>query len=617
LVNTANLNLLLTKALFLVPGRGIAISDGITYNSYDVRSDSPLGVGWHLASDTKLELCQDGRLLCTDTDGSSYYFRGSYYYQEQCYVYTGPPGVYSKIRKKDNEDFYAITDKNQNVYSYDLNGKPINFKDRDNNVTTFTYYPDGKLNYIEDDSGRRLTYVYYPDDFYPRNGLLYTITDPGNRTYQFSYEFDGDNNPYLKTITDPNGQTVTLGYDSIGMLATFTDPLSNVTTFTYDNQGNLQSIKDARTTAQDVYATTFSKYYQNNEIRTTVTDPGNKAFQYYHDDKTGNLTRYIDATNTWYYQWLNNNLTSFQNSLGTTTYEYDGMGNITRKTQTVDSNPANNIVETMTYSDKNELLEKTDGSGRKISLKYDAHGNRLSTATGNKEANGKKYDSDGNLIEQSGTTSSSYNLLNNGNMEIPGNIFYPGLLKYWTRIPGNATASLEGFDSHGNSALKISAATTTTELFCQPAYQLIVGDKLTLRADVKFDNIQTSGSNSGVVIKIQYTTNYWEAWYLTSNGTESVKVPVVLTSQAANTYATIVIGIENASGTVWFDGVQLEKASNPYDGYILSEFNSVENSSFEQDFSLWWAYDAGKTSLSEEQAWGGTKSAKTVNTSAR
>lgn len=586
-VNTSNLNFVLKKSLFAVPGRGLPIGDSITYNSMNTGgATGPLGNGWSLGTDSSICERTDGSIQYIDSDGTYHYFS-----PDGSGGYTSPQGVYLTLIKKDEPGEYLIKDKKQNKYRY-YNGKPGVFLDQYENTTSFTYDPTtGRLTQITDPSGRTLTYTYNSSNY------LESVTDPAGRSYQFSYQ-----NNRLYTITDPLNNVTTFNYDQNGYLSSFTDSLNRITSFTCDSYGKLQSYQDARTTGQDIYETSFVQSVQDNKTVTTVTDPGSRVYTYYHDINLKNLTKYQDQLgNNWQYNWDSNNLLSVQDAKGTTSYEYDKNGNITKKTTTVDSNSSNNIIVTMTYDSYNQLKTVTDGSGRIKSYEYDNKGKLLSSANPySKESNGRKYDQYGNVIEYSPRVSGNSNLLVNGSLEGTSG---------WTAVPGGSgTVTSEGFNSHGNSALKFSSTTSTTKLYGQNVSGINPGDKLTLRADVKLESVV----GQGAIIRIKYITNgecqdFYESWYLKGNGTQ----PIVLTSQMPEDSCLtgdvcIYIGLSSASGTAWFDGVQLEKASRPEDGFALSAFSSVENGGFENGRTSW-GY-TGVTPIGRSVCWGGNAS---------
>ncbi|MEL7568269.1 MAG: RHS repeat-associated core domain-containing protein, partial [Dehalobacterium sp.] len=588
-VNTWNQNLILTKPLFSIPGRGLAIGESITYNS--------INKIWTFSNNSRIEENPDRSVTYLKGDGGSYTFtpKGSG-------GYTAPAGVYLTLQKNGTGNF-TILDKYKNTYNY-LNGKPNQFKDRNNNTTTFTYN-SARLYQVSDPSGRKLTYTYDP-----ASGNIVSITDPASHVYRFGYQ-----NGNLTTVTDPDNKTFILGYDDNGHVSSFTDPLNRVTSFYCDPNGQLQRLRDARTTGQDVYETSFAQDFQGNSILTMMTDPGNKTTTFYHNNETGNLTKYHDALgHTWQYVWTSNNLMQSQDVKGTTSYQYDSNCNVTRITNTVDSTSSHNIVETMTYDSYSQLLEEVDGSGRTTSYKYSNKGELLSTANPElKESNGRKYDQYGNAIEYSPAVLGNHNLLLNGSMEIPGP--EGRLLDGWSRTSGAAAVSLDGdpsgFHPHGNYSLKISSSTATTDWF----YQMVSADPndcFTLRADVKLDNVQPSGSNAGAFIEMRYRAGDGficeDTWYCWGNGT----VPLILTSYALPDYVcsyTVRIGLRNASGTAWFDGVQLEDAGNSNQGFILGSFNSVENNGFEYGLGSW-SYSGTTPTVTSEAAWGGTRSLK-------
>jgi len=580
--NTFNLNTMLSKALFFIPGRGIPIGDGLTYNSLDNRPGSP-GPGWRLGSDTTVAEQPDGKVIYTVGDGSTYTFtpNGSG-------GYNAPAGIYLTLKKEAGN--FTITNKKFNVYTYE-NGKITRAVDRDNNTTTYTYDGNGRLTQQTDPSGRKLTYAYNA------SGLLDSVTDPASQVYHFGYQ-----NGRLSTVTDPANNLVTFSYDASGQLNSFTDPLSRITTFTYGSDGKIQSYKDARTNGQDIYQTNFT---QNSgaEVVTTITDPGNITSTYYHTPTTGNLTKFQDMLgNAWTYTWTNNNLMSTTDARQTISYGYDARGNLT--SESTYSFPGHNIVKTMTYDDYNQLLEVIDGERRKTSYKYSNRGNLLSTANPDtRESNGSKYDQYGNVIEYSPSVSAGRNLLANGSFEIPGTD--GNLLANWAGMGEYpVTATLEGFNSHGNSALKLSCPhnLSGTNMFNQWAIGVFPGDMITLRADVKVDDLRGNGAK----VMLSFG-EYYEYWTITGTGT----TPIIITATVPDgiNWATVSIGFDNSCGTAWFDGLQMEYSPNPGDGYTLSSFNSIENSSFENDLSNW-TYTGYPFLVATGNAWEGTKSAQ-------
>ncbi|MGD0855669.1 MAG: RHS repeat-associated core domain-containing protein [Dehalococcoidia bacterium] len=596
-VNTWNLNLFISKPLFSIPGRGMALGESITYNS--------ASGAWVFGNNTSLVVNSDGSVTYNKSDGGSYTFtpNGSG-------GYTAPPGVYLTLINNSAGNF-TIQDKYNNQYNY-VNGKPYQFKDRNNNTTIFTYNASGQLSQLSDPSGRTLTYGY------DSSGDITSVTDPASHVYQFGYQ-----NGLLTTMTDPANNTYTLAYDANGHPATFTDPLGRVTTFNINSSGQLQWIQDARTSGQNIYQTSFTQSLQGGSMVTTVTDPGNRTTTYYHDDSTGNLTELEDGMNdTWNYTWTDNNLYTSQDAKGTTSYYYDQdsnvqWGNLTTKITTVDSNPSDNITETMTYDNYNQLLTYTDGSGRTTNYEYTNEGNLLSTANPDTlESNGRLYDQYGNVIQYSPTVQGDNNLIQNGSMKSPGTEGSPPA--DWIAYQPSGTGGTAGLDNswapYGNYSLKISSAAATTDEFYQWVSSGVnPGDLLTLRADVNLSNVQYTGASGGVIVELCYLYGVpgacgwgYDYWYCSGSGTRTI----VVTSQAPSDLldAYVYVDLCSASGTAWIDGVQLVDAGASSTGYILSAFNSVENSGFENGLNNWTESPVNIASVTSTTCWEGSNS---------
>ncbi|NPV90329.1 MAG: RHS repeat protein [Firmicutes bacterium] len=342
---------------------------------------------------------------------------------------------------------------------------------------------------------------------------------------------------------------------------------------------------------EEQYATLYSQTTQDGKLVTTVTDPGEVATTYTHNS-SGNLEELTDALDhSWQYTWSGNKLTKVEDAKGSKSYEYDTRGNVTKITTTIDGDAEYDIVEEMTYDDNNDLEVYTDGSGRKTSYKYDNWGNMLSAANSCKEANGKLYDQYGNLLQSSPGVSNTRNVLENGSFELYNseeNVFV-----YWPKSTNfNLTLSREGFYSHGNWALKLTSSDTSKSGYL---YQTCTSDGsyLTLKADIKVENVQPGPGDGGAYVELT-VGSVSKRIYCSGSGT----VPLVITNYGA-TDPIVKVGMVNATGTAWFDGVQLEDGE---DRYSLSGFNSVENSSFEQPLSFWTS--SGAMTQSAVKHWG-------------
>ena len=190
-------------------------------------------------------------------------------------------------------------------------------------------------------------------------------------------------------------------------------------------------------------------------------------------------------------------------------------------------------------------------------------------------------------------------------MEIPGT--GGNLLADWTRSAGAATVSQDtSWAPHGNFSLKITSNTITTDEFSQTVSSGVnAGNLLTLRADVDLSGVHCSGNSAGAVVELSFPGGYSNTWYCSGNGTRTI----VVTAQepSGDTSVTVTIGLASANGTAWFDGVQLVDAGSS-SSYILSAFNSVENSGFENGLMSWTQSPANIASVTTSTDWEGTSS---------
>ena len=190
------------------------------------------------------------------------------------------------------------------------------------------------------------------------------INEPLLRTV---FIYDSNGNVLTKTqqtTTDMSGSqgaaaTVTgaprvwrYTYNSVGQVLTVTGPRSDVvdvTTYAYDTQGNLTSLTNAAG-----HVTTMTNYDAHGHVG-TITDPN------------GVVTNLTYAPRG----WLLSRSTSADGVTETTTYTYDGVGQMTQVTL-----PDNSQVH-YTYDDAHRLVRITDNVGNSINYILDNMGNRV------------------------------------------------------------------------------------------------------------------------------------------------------------------------------------------------------------------------------------------------
>ncbi|MGH3133057.1 MAG: DUF6531 domain-containing protein [Gaiellaceae bacterium] len=244
------------------------------------------------------------------------------------------------------------------TYAYDASGRLLRVTGPDGGSTTYTYDAAGNRLTRRDDNGRVTSYAY--DDA----GRLAseTLPDPdGSGPAQAPvtrHAYDANGN--LVQTVDANGNatptrgdgTTSLGYDRVNRVTSidYSDATPDVT-FAYDAVGNRRSMTDG--------AGEESRTYDGLDRLLSVTR-GSDTFSYDYD-AVGNITRraYPDGTITDYgYDGLNR-LSTAENRGQTTGYDYDAASNLTRTTLPSE----NGYVETRTYDRAGRLTEVASHSG--------------------------------------------------------------------------------------------------------------------------------------------------------------------------------------------------------------------------------------------------------------
>ena len=217
-------------------------------------------------------------------------------------------------------------------YEYDINGRKSKLIDANGNATSYAYDATGRMT---------------------------TVTDAEGHITRASYDDNGN----LISVTDPNGDTTTYGYDEQNRLISMEDAEGNQWQYNYYRNGLLN-----RSTKPD--GTSIKREYNELNRLTTVTyrDSGDTVLSTatYAYDANGNRTQMVDSsgTTTSTYDELNR-LTSVTDSFGqTVTYEYDGVGNITRLIY-----PGNKDVD-YTYDNGERMQTVTDWLGGTTTYSY-------------------------------------------------------------------------------------------------------------------------------------------------------------------------------------------------------------------------------------------------------
>jgi RHS repeat-associated protein len=230
-------------------------------------------------------------------------------------------------------------------YTYDTVGRVISHTDPKGNTKRYEYDGLDRLTRVTYPNASTTTYTYdccSQKTVTDPNGTLTFADDSLNRLTSFkdvygktiSYGYDKAGN--LTGLTYPDGKVVRYTYDTAGRLIRVTDWLNKVTIYGYDSVGNL-----VRGTYPDGSSVTH-QYDSANRLKSTAdyntTDATVNALFNYTRDALGNskTASFYQPLNvvpppqsvSYAYDADNRILTA-----GSTTFNFDGNGNLIKKTQ--------------------------------------------------------------------------------------------------------------------------------------------------------------------------------------------------------------------------------------------------------------------------------------------
>ncbi|XZF77789.1 DUF6531 domain-containing protein [Bacillus sp. AL-1R] len=587
-VNTATGNLVINNSLVTVDGRALPLSEGLTYNA-TTQQDVGVGPGWSLVNGLFLQENADGSVTLKDEDATNHTFT-----KNGDGTYTAPAGKHLTLTKL-QAGIFTIQDKDQSISRFE-NGHIVSITDEKQNSKSFSYDTNGNLSKVTDPSSRTLTYTY------DTNKRLDNITDPANHKIQFSYDTNGK----LIGVTDAQNNKVQFEYDTSNRLKTFIDAKGKKTAFNYDSLSRMVKLVDARSNATTTYETTIA--YDDPTRTATITDPAGKKSTYIHNTSK-NLTQYKDGVNNIFnYDWNQNELMTISDSKGSSTYQYDSKGNVTQVSDTI--SPTSTATTTTKYDSKNNPTEVTDPNQNKQASRYDENSNQISAVNlERQEADGTTYDSNGKVTSRTDIGAPTYNLVENGSIE---RLDTNGNIIGWNKGGNTSKISVDSsVSTYGSKSVKISSTTATNAYLYSNGVTVTPGEKLTLSAKGRIDNVfGTVGADVGIEF---YDSNWNFISYSYTEGFTGTGNPyynVTATVPANSAYALAVVDLDGASGTAWFDGIQLEKPVKSEEGHILTDFNMNENSSFEWGGALWLTKSSNPATITTEAAWAGSYSAK-------
>ncbi len=425
-VNTSTLNLVVEDRDFLYRDLGQDVVFSRTWNA-DPSEKGMFGKGWGFSYESTIR-------LYGSFNGAAERIKGSgkvASYRYSAHTTDGNNNVTSTFTPDAMNLFDSLTG------YFSAGSSHFILKEKDSNLSFRYDYkekePSGadvyRLASITDRNGNAVRIVYNTD------GTIASVTDSAGRQTTFTY----DANKYCTAMTVPDGRGATYTYDADGSMVRNTDLLGTAITYEYDANGYMTSMSFGNRTTRFAYDTSGGwkhisavidangstrQYYANSPGSTTVTDPLGTVTSY-NNDKGLTWLRSIPS--------IGNSGRTFQNGLPvsitdwngkTTSFEYDGKGNVTRVAGTTtgyDDN-GNQVVNSTayasyTYDAESNLTGVTDALGKTGTFFYDTKGNLVRSVSPMDKEKIYTWDSRGLLTgfrdEKSRTSSFTYDSFGN------------------------------------------------------------------------------------------------------------------------------------------------------------------------------------------------------------
>ena len=633
-INAINGNFVYSQTDFSLPSKIFGVHTGRTYNSQST-TDGIFGLGWTSPYEMNIKEDADGNILFTDEDGTVHTYDKVTLGTTSEYI--APVGQYRKIDK--NSNGYVLTDSSDNTYTFDTDGKltkieaiqhlengtnkvkeKLGFTYTNNkinaitvndvNKVTYTYGSNGKVEtvtYLTGEGNKTWTYSY-------TNNLLSSVTDSLNNT--FTYEYTND---VLTAVREPNDTPskpfVTTFVYAGDKLTSVTDAKDNTMNITYDSTNKKVSVTDFKGTLIDYYydeyvnpakvvvdpeglnITTKTEYSQNSDVE--ITDPNGVA----ESSEPTSIEKYDDEGN------LESSSEKINNGeFLTTCNQYDENNNLIKGTSEYQSSPSTACSNISTPTSSN--------GSQKVYINTYEDDNNVSSVDADSNSTVSVYDSNGDMTSSTKELAISNNMVANSGMEHT-------TLDNWSFVAssnGTGTYSLlssTGSMNSGQNGVQIKPAASTNAAGYQLLKQVIPvkGDTTyTLSGYVKTNNLTNGKAYFNVLEKtnadgtgtnIKYTGHEYYPVKSTQDWTRrQITFTTDSTAKSILIYLEVTHDSNLVTGEAYFDDIQLEETET------TSDYNPVENSSFEDDFTSWSGTEPTYATIDTNEFFEGEKSLK-------
>ena len=512
-------NLVITQPLYEGTGSRMPVTITATYNSlnYDktFSNGSPSGLGWQFSFNQYI------REANNELTNAGYN-----------YIYTDSDGTDHYLKKSDeNEEWLdedglgiTLTKSETNMYidngtatqTYELpsnGGKLLSEKDEYNNTITYSY-TDGNVSTITDGSGRTITITYY-------------TTVSGEKRVNYI------------TLPDQNKIQFTYTSEAKDKISSIELPGKRASKFTYNDDGRITSVEQTDSLSGSSITNGKVTFDYNNKAQVT------KITEYGSDNTEGN---YLNIN------YGNDNTTVFTDRQGrNATYTFNNSGNL------------------ISVLNANGYLSSDGGSGLFVSGGADSFTKNYITESTEQSAIGQYY------VKVDGKTNNTTST--GGTVVI--DTADPTEENGYTQYFGTTSIKVNNPVSENNSAFFTGAMHQFED---EDILNSLKGKDVTFSAYVKTKDVAeiyydgAIGASLSIKCYNSDGTVLEEANSIGITGTQdwqrlsiSAKIPT------DTSYFKIFCNLRNASGTAWFDCLQLEE------GNCANDFNALQNADFENN----------------------------------
>ena len=283
-------------------------------------------------------------------------------------------------------------------YEYNAVGQTVKIIDALNNETTMTYYDHGLVHTVTDARGNTTEYEYdvvgntvkiiddnnnFSTAVYDALNRVISSTSSNGFTVTYSYNDDGE----LISTTKAGVETTSYEYDANRNLVKTVYPDSSFEERTYDSDDQLTTITD-----RDGKTTSYEYDAEGKTVKTIRADTSEIVYSYTNLGQVDQIS-YDNWTtiDTDYEYDVHGRIISETKNNTTVTYNYDAIGNMTRR-----GPPTGTGVE-YSYDQYGTITGITYPSGLELAYDYDLNGNLTTVNQGTQTLASYTYDPVGNL----------------------------------------------------------------------------------------------------------------------------------------------------------------------------------------------------------------------------